>query len=102
MGGLRFHAMLDLTPDCILVHGGRNFKAKPSDNVNGYLYACMVVSGKSDWYKVPTLEDFIPRFGHTLIFHESQLYVVGGFLSDQDKSVAAIQNIAIVEDITEK
>ena len=102
MGGLRFHAMLDLTPDCILIHGGRNFKAKPSDNVNGCLYACMVVCGKSDWYSVPILEGFIPRFGHTLIFYESQVYAVGGFSSDQDKSIAATQKISIVENITAK
>ena len=62
MGGLRFHAMLALTSDCILVHGGRNFKAKPSDNVNGYIYACLIVDGRSNWYNVPFLEVFVPRF----------------------------------------
>ena len=94
MGGLRFHAMLALTPDCILVHGGRNFKAKPSDNVNGYLYACLIVEGKSNWYNVPFLEHIIPRFGHELIFHESALYVVGGFSSDQDKSIGDVTKVS--------
>ena len=97
MGGLRFHAMLDLTPDCILVHGGRNFKAKPTDNVNGCLYACLVVDGKSDWFIVPLLEGYIPRFGHKLIFFDHHLYVVGGFSSDRDKSIGPIQNISIGE-----
>ena len=97
MGGLRFHAMLDLTPDCILVHGGRNFKAKPTDNVNGCLYACLVVDGKSDWFIVPLLEGYIPRFGHKLIFFDHHLYVVGGFSSDRDKSIGPIQNISIAE-----
>ena len=93
MGGLRFHAMLALTPDCILVHGGRNFKAKPSDNVNGHLYACLIVEGKSNWYKVPFLEGFIPRFGHEMVFYDSDLYVVGGFSSDQDKTVEEVKKL---------
>ena len=91
MGGLRFHAMLALTADCILVHGGRNFKSKPSDNVNGHIYACLIVEGRSNWYNVPFVELFIPRFGHNLILYESSLYVVGGFQSDQDKTVAITQ-----------
>ena len=95
MEGLRFHAMLDLTPDCILVHGGRNFKAKPTDNVNGSLYACMVIDEKSDWYKVPFAGNIIPRFGHSLVFYESELYVVGGFSSDLDKRIEDVQKISI-------
>ena len=95
MGGLRFHAMLALTSDCILVHGGRNFKAKPSANVNGCLFACLVVNGKSDWYIVPFKEGLIPRFGHILIFYDSHLHVVGGFSSDQDKTIGATQKISV-------
>ena len=94
MSGLRFHAMLALTPDCILVHGGRNFKAKPSDNVNGYLFACLIVEGRSNWYNVPFLEVNIPRFGHELVFYESELYVVGGFASDQDKIIKDVMKIS--------
>ena len=93
MGGLRFHAMLALTSDCILVHGGRNFKAKPSDNVNGYIFACLIVDGRSNWYNVPFLEVFVPRFGHNLVFYESYLYVVGGFTSDQDKTISKTTKI---------
>ena len=95
MGGLRFHAMLALTSDCVLVHGGRNFKAKPTDNVNGCLYACLIVDGKSDWFNVPLLEGCIPRFGHKLIFFEDRLYIVGGFSSDQDKTVATTRMISV-------
>ena len=95
MGGLRFHAMLALTSDCILVHGGRNFKAKPKDNVNGHLYACLIVDGWSNWYNVPFLEVFIPRFGHDLVFHDSNLYVIGGFTSDQDNSIGNTQKLRL-------
>jgi hypothetical protein len=41
MHGLRHHAMLALTSSCLLVHGGRHFKATPSKNVSGVLYACV-------------------------------------------------------------
>ena len=94
MRGLRFHAMLVLTPDCILLHGGRSFKTKPSDSVNGFLYACLVEDGKPNWYPVPFLEECIPRFGHKLVFNGSDLYVVGGFSSSQDKRVSASQKIS--------
>ena len=95
MSGLRFHAMLDLTSDCILIHGGRNFKAKPTDNVNGCLFACLVVDGKSNWFNVPLSEGYVPRFGHMLILFDHNLYVVGGFSSDQDKCIADTQMISI-------
>ena len=95
MRGLRFHAMLVLTPDYILLHGGRSFTTKPSDSVNGFLYACLVEDGKPHWYPVPFLEECIPRFGHTLVFNGSDLYIVGGFSSSQEKRVSTSQKISI-------
>ena len=95
MAGLRFHAMIALTSDCILVHGGRNFKAKPTDNVNGCLLACLVVDGQSNWYNVPFTEGTVPRFGHKLIFYNGDLYVLGGFVSDNDKTPANKQKLTI-------
>ena len=97
MPGLRFHAMLALTADCILVHGGRHFKGKPSDNVNGLLYACLIDNGTPTWYNVPFAKKFIPRFGHTMVFNGSSLFLVGGFSSQTDKCICEPQKLSIKE-----
>ena len=96
MEGLRFHASFVLTDDCILVHGGKIVKKQPSvENVNGSLFACLVVNGICEWYNVPFREKSIPRVGHALVFNGTNLYVVGGFSSPQNKTVANSEKITI-------
>ena len=95
MVGLRFHAMAKVSPDCILVHGGRHFKSK--DNVTGAVYVFTRVSPddkKLKWYEVPQ-EESVRRFGHQLVFDEEgkKVFVVGGFESDSDKSVCTIREL---------
>ena len=100
MEGLRFHASMVLTDDCILVHGGKTVKNKPGrltsvENLNGLLYACLVVNGICEWYNVPFREKSIPRQGHALLFNGSNLYVVGGFSTPQNKKIAISEKITI-------
>ena len=96
MEGLRYHASLVLTDDCILVHGGKSVKNKPAvENVNGFLFACLVVNGLCEWYNVPFREKSIPRFGHALVFNGNNLYIVGGFSKPQNKTYPNVEKITI-------
>ena len=91
--GLRHHAMTSVTSDLVLVHGGQHFKARPQENVSCDLYAC--VTGPR-WFKIPT-EEKLPRFGHALIVHKDQLFVVGGFTSETDKNVAETKIVNVCD-----
>ena len=94
MIGLRFHAMLGLGRDCVLIHGGRHFKSK--DNISGTLFAFVRIGrNKSSWFEVP-LEEKVFRFGHQIaLTDDGRLISVGGFSSDSDKDVAPTQEIKI-------
>ena len=93
MMGLRFHAMLAVTPDCILVHGGRHFKSK--DNVSDVLYVFTKINGsKGHWYRVVGAKP-VSRFGHSLFTEDARLFAVGGFRSDLDKSTAPVEEITV-------
>ena len=95
MVGLRFHAMAKVSPDCILVHGGRHFKSKDNISDAVYVFAKASPSDKRlKWHKVP-LEESVGRFGHQLVFDEKgeKIFAVGGFESDSDKSVCTISEL---------
>ncbi len=95
-GGLRHHAMCAVAHDCILIHGGRHFKATPTNNVSGVLYACCGnrQSGVK-WYIVNVKTEF-KRFSHTLFAHDNELYIYGGFSCDKDKQPSKLFKLELI------
>ena len=93
MIGLRYHAMLVLTWDCCLIHGGRHFKGISGKDVNSGFYICIRDrDNKQSWFQLSSTN--IPRFGHTMVLFNETIYLVGGFSSD--KADQAECNIDIV------
>ena len=96
MMGLRYHAMLVLTPDCILIHGGRHFKAISSKNVNDGFYLCSLgkKEGEESWVQL-LIRPTIPRFAHTICLVNDQLFIIGGFSSEDNKEAAKIEKVSL-------
>ena len=99
MIGLRYHSMLSLTPECFLIHGGRNFKGISSKNINCLLYAgirqhpfskCVV-----KWYKVvdSNTDVIAPRFGHTMAVIDNEIFAIGGFEKESAKKPAPVKKL---------
>ena len=85
MIGLRYHDMLVITSDFILIHGGRHFQAISGKDVNGHFYICSLGKGsKETWFQILTSE-ILPRFGHSIALLNDSIYIVGGFSSESDK-----------------
>ncbi len=93
MIGLRYHAMIVLSPDCSVVHGGRHFKAMTGKDVNGHFFVCHLNKAEESWKQIVT--PVIPRFGHTLVLHEGCIYIIGGFARESDKNVAPIEKLML-------
>ena len=85
MMGLRYHAMCVLDSDCILIHGGRNFKAISGKDINSSTFLCHKTSDSETWSQI---KSNILRFAHKLVVHEGQIVIFGGFETDQDHGAA--------------
>lgn len=93
MMGLRYHAMLILDSDCILVHGGRHFKAMSGKDVNGHFFLCRLGKDSEQWTRLQF--KIVPRYGHSMVLLGPNLYIIGGFSSDSDKSAGPTEKISI-------
>ena len=96
MMGLRYHAMLILTSDYVLIHGGRHFKAISGKDVNGAFFLCHL-GRKSQETWTQLLNTSIPRFGHSIVLHNETVYLIGGFSSDSAKEAAKTENLPLPE-----
>ena len=100
MIGLRYHAMVVLTSDCCLIHGGRHFKAISGKDVNSGFYVCVRDVGRKDedqcWYQLSSKK--VARFGHAMVLIDSELYLVGGFSSDSENIAANIQKVSLSDE----
>ena len=47
----RYHTMCAVSPRCILVHGGENFRARQNKSANSLV--CIYDKQVSTWYQVP-------------------------------------------------
>lgn len=102
MMGLRYHAMLVLAPDCLLIHGGRHFKAMNGKDVNGQFFLGRLENDdQENWCKLQP--SFVaPRFGHALMLHKKCIYIIGGFKSDADQNTAEVEKFPISDDDAEQ
>ena len=101
--GLRYHAMLALTPDCILIHGGRHFKSISSKSINDSFFLCSLgkKSGEESWAQL-LVQPSIPRFAHTICLVNNKIFIIGGFSNEDDKEASKIEKLSLVEDMLEK
>ena len=83
MIGLRYHAMVVIDSDCILIHGGRNFKAISGKDINATTFVCKKYTKSESWFQFKSPSTH-PRFAHTLVVHDGQISIFGGFVTEQD------------------
>lgn len=95
MMGLRYHAMLALTSDCILIHGGRHFKAISSKNINDGFFLCSLgKNGEESWVQLD-IQPSIPRFAHTMCLVNDDIFIIGGFSSEDNKEAAKTEKLSL-------
>ena len=58
----RYHTMCAVSPRCILVHGGENFRAKQNKSANSLV--CIYDKQVSTWYQVTERIQCIPAHLH--------------------------------------
>ena len=88
MIGLRYHAMAILDSNCVLIHGGRNFKCISGKDINANTYLWKKEKMGEAWYLLQPIAAPLSRFAHTLIAEESRVFIFGGFESEQDSDGA--------------
>ena len=95
--------MLALTPDCILIHGGRHFKSISSKNINDSFFLCSLGKkpGEESWAQL-LVQPSIPRFAHTICLVNNKIFIIGGFSNEDDKEASKIEKLSLVEDMPEK
>ena len=95
--------MLALTPDCILIHGGRHFKSISTKNINECFFLCSLGKkpGEESWVQL-LVQPSIPRFAHTICLVNNKIFIIGGFSSEDDKEVSKIEKLSLVEDMPNK
>ena len=75
--GFRHHAMLQLSADCVVIHGGQHFMAR--NNVSDKLYlARLGPKSQIQWLHVDTTAKPIGRCGHCLFAQGERIFTVGG------------------------
>ena len=91
--GLRHHAMLQLGPDSVAIHGGEHFMAR--ENVSDNLY--LVKMGprlQIKWFRVAMAKPF-GRYGHCLFAQGNKLFAVGGIDRSGKKNVDLVKEIEL-------
>ena len=84
--GFRHHAMLQLSTDSVVIHGGLHFMAR--DNVSDKLFlARLGPKLQIEWYHIATAAKPLARCGHCLFAQGERLFAVGG-LDSRGKNVA--------------